>query len=29
MGGECVGGRGSVVAGWGRIRGAGEDKGKE
>jgi hypothetical protein len=28
-GGEYVGGRGSVVTGWGRIRGGGEDRGKE
>jgi hypothetical protein len=25
VGGECVGGRGSVVTGWGRIGGEGED----
>jgi hypothetical protein len=25
VGGECVGGRGSVLIGWGRIEGVGED----
>jgi hypothetical protein len=28
VGGEYVGGRGSVVTGWGRIEGEGEDRGK-
>jgi hypothetical protein len=28
VGGECVGGRGSVMTGWGRIGGGGEDRGK-
>jgi hypothetical protein len=28
VGGECVGGKGSVVTSWGRIRGGGEDGGK-
>jgi hypothetical protein len=28
-GGECVRGRGSVVTGWGRIGGRGEDRGRK
>jgi hypothetical protein len=27
--GECVGGRGSLVTGWGRMRGEGEGRGRE
>jgi hypothetical protein len=29
VGSECVGGRGNVVTGWGRIGGGGEDRGRE
>jgi hypothetical protein len=29
VGGEYAAGRGSVVTAWGRIRGRGEDKGRE
>jgi hypothetical protein len=28
VGGECAGGKGRVVTGWGRIEGGGEDRGK-